>query len=292
MSVAIDTLEHMFEHGGVSIASSTLAAVAGDDDAFSAPAVGAGSGPASGSGPGSDPGSGPRSGSGEQARVQELQARIRSMQASKLDSRSIPTHPAIAELLPGGALQQGAAYSVDRSAMLLMTLLAAPSAAGTWCAVVGVPEFGVEAAQHFGVDLDRLVLVPHPGDQWLAVTAAIADVVGVVVTRPPKRATDSNVARLSARLRQRGTTMLVLGSWPQTEAMLSLSHSEWHGIGSGHGNLQARQVTVTVTNRMTGRPRSARLWLPDAGETVRRIGADRPRIVDQTATFSREAATG
>ena len=26
-----------------------------------------------------------------------------------------------------------------------------------------------------GIDLDRLVLVPHPGDQWLSVTAAVAD---------------------------------------------------------------------------------------------------------------------
>jgi hypothetical protein len=205
--------------------------------------------------------------------VTELKARISSMQATKLDSRSIPTHPALAGLLPGGGLQQGAAYSVDSSAMLLMTLLAAPSAAGTWCGIIGMPEFGVEAAQHFGVDLDRLVLVPHPGDQWLAVTAAIADVMGVVVTRPPKRATDSNVARLAARLRQRGTTLLVLGPWPQTEAMLSLSASEWHGIGEGHGYLCAREVTVTVTSRTTSRPRSARLWLPDANESVRRSEA-------------------
>ncbi len=206
----------------------------------------------------------------EQQTVAELKARINSMQARKLDSKLLPTHPALAGLLPGGGLQQGAAYSLDRSAMLLMTLLAAPSAAGTWCGIVGMPEFGVEAAQHFGVDLDRLVLVPHPGDQWLAVTAAIADVMGIVVTRPPRRATDSSVARLAARLRQRGTTLLVLGPWPQTEAMLSLSRSEWHGIGEGHGHLSAREVTVTVTSRTATRPRSARLWLPDAGEAVRR----------------------
>jgi hypothetical protein len=209
-------------------------------------------------------------GAGSTQSVQELQARIRSMQATKLDSRLIPTHPAIAGLLPGGGLKQGAVYSVERSAMLLMTLLAGPSAAGSWCAVVGVPEFGVEAAQRFGIDLERLVLVPHPGDDWLTVTAAVADVMGVVVTRPPKRATDSSIARLSARLRQRGATLLVLGSWPQSEAMLSLSHSQWHGIGEGHGHLAAREVTVTVTNRVTGRPRSARLWLPDSDEQVRR----------------------
>lgn len=197
--------------------------------------------------------------------AQELQARIRQMQSTKLDTRRLPTHPALAPLLDGG-LKEGAAYSVERSATLLMALLAAPSASGVWCAVVGVPEFGVEAAERFGIDLERLVLVPHPGDQWLGVTAAIADVMGIVVTRPPQRTSDTSVSRLAARLRQRGTTLFVLGAWPQTEAMLSLSGSRWHGIGQGHGHLAAREATITVTTRSTARPRSARLWLPDRQE--------------------------
>ena len=243
MSVAIDILERMFEYGEMrSPAAETAFETASSAD----------------------------SARGEH--VQALQSRIRQMQATTLDSRIIPTNPAIASLLPGGGLKQGAAYSVERSAMLIMALLAAPSAAGSWCAVVGVPEFGVEAAQRFGIDLERLVLVPQPGEQWLAVTAAIADVMGVVVTRPPKRASDSSVSRLTARLRQRGATLLVLGSWPHSEAMLSLSHSEWHGIGSGHGHLIAREVTVTVTSRAAGRPRSARLWLPAVDESVRGFG--------------------
>jgi hypothetical protein len=129
--------------------------------------------------------------------------------------------------------------------------------------VVGVPEFGIEAAESFGIDLERLVLVPHPGDQWLAVTAAIADVLTVVVAKPPRQASEGSLARLAARLRQRGSTLIVVGSWPQTEAMLSLSQSSWTGIGEGSGHLTARQVTVTVSTRMGGRPRSARLWLPD-----------------------------
>ncbi|MES2171118.1 MAG: hypothetical protein V4479_10435 [Actinomycetota bacterium] len=205
------------------------------------------------------------------ATVEQLQSRIRQMQATKLDTRLVPTHPAIASLLPGGGLKQGAAYSVERSSALIMALLAGPSAAGSWCAVVGIPEFGVEAAQGYGIDLDRLVLVPRPGEQWLAVTAAVADVVGVVVTRPPKRAGDSSVARLTARLRQRGATLIVLGTWPQSEAMLSISESSWTGIGQGHGHLTARQVTVTVSSRVDARPRSARLWLPDASERVERV---------------------
>ncbi|WP_346231252.1 hypothetical protein [Parafrigoribacterium mesophilum] len=207
--------------------------------------------------------------------VRELQARIRQMQSTKLDSRSIPTPPAIGALLPDGALRQGAVYSLGPSAALLMALLAAPSVAGSWCGIVGIPEFGIEAAEGFGIDLDRLVLIPHPGEHWLGVTAAIADVMGVVATRPPGRTNGAAAARLSARLRQRGCTLLVLGPWPQSEAMLTLSDSDWTGIGSGFGHLTARQATVTVTGR-AARPRSARVWLPDRDF---RVGAAVPQTV-------------
>lgn len=205
------------------------------------------------------------------ASIPELRERIRQLQTPGLDTRSIPTHPAIGRLLPGGALKEGATYSVDRSLTLLMLLLAAPSAAGAWCGVVGVPEFGVEAAAGFGIDLERLVLVPEPGDQWLATTAAIADALSVIVVRPPRRASDASIARLSARLRKRGATLLVLGSWPYSEAMLSITESNWTGIGDGHGYLQSREATVTVTSKAMGRPRSARIRLPEShGDTRER----------------------
>jgi hypothetical protein len=232
MSLAIDTIERMFEYGSMtSSAAATL-----DEETPAEPNA---------------------------TIIDDLQQRIRSMQATKLDSRLLPTHPALAELLPGGGLKQGAMYSVESSATLLLALLAGPSAAGSWCGVVGVPEFGIEAAASFGIDLERLVLVPSPGDQWLAVTAAIADVLTVVVIKPPRQASEGNLARLTARLRQRGSTLLVVGSWPQSEAMLSLSQSSWTGIGDGAGHLTARQVTVTVSTRAGGRPRSTRMWLPD-----------------------------
>jgi hypothetical protein len=227
----------MFEHGRMSSAAATLAP---------APAV--------------------LSGTAEQ--VQELQARIRGMQTTKLDTRSLPTIDALGRLLPGGALKQGAAYSVVGSTSLAMALLAAASEAGSWCAVVGVPDFGIEAAAGMGIELERLVLVPSPGDQWLPVTAALLDVLTLVVLRPPARVPDAAASRLAARLRQRGATLVTLGDWPQTEAQLRVTESRWSGIGAGHGVLRGRQVTVSVSARYHT-PRSAvartgRLWLPDA----------------------------
>lgn len=217
--------------------------------------------------------------------VQALQARINALQRTTLDSTLKPTHEALADLLPDGGLKEGAAYSVSPSSALVMALLAGPSAAGSWCGVVGMPEFGVEAAEAMGLDLDRLVLVPHPGDQWLTVTAAIADALGVVVVKPGRAAGDAAVSRLAGRLRERGSTLLVIGAWPQTEAMISLTESRWSGLGAGSGCLTSREVTVTVTSRRSPRPVSGRLLLPDPEQGIRRL--DPPRA---GAGSSRSAA--
>jgi membrane protein implicated in regulation of membrane protease activity len=176
---------------------------------------------------------------------------------------TIPTLPLFERVLPGGSLVEGAVYSVERSTTLALALLVGASAAGAWCGAVGVPDIGVEAAARFGIELDRFVLVPHPRNQWLTVIAAMTDVLKVVVTRPSVRVRAGDVSRLVARLRQRGSTLIVLGPWPQSEARLRVVDSTWRGVGHGHGYLAARQITVSVTGRMiAGRPRTETLWLP------------------------------
>lgn len=216
----------------------------------------------------------------DRAQVHELQTRIRQMQATKLDARRLETHPALAPLLPGGALKAGAAYTVHGSTTLLMAMLAGPSAAGAWCGVVGMPDFGAEAAGRFGIDLERLVLVPHPGPQWLTVTAAMADVLGVIAVAPPERPANGDVARLSARLRQRESTLLVAGDWPQPEAALTVVRSGWDGLGAGAGYLSSRRVTVEAAPRGGAGPRRrAELWLPALDETFRASGPTRLEAV-------------
>jgi hypothetical protein len=117
--------------------------------------------------------------------LHELQGRIKRMQGTRLDTRSLPTAPELSRLLPGGALQAGGSYSVLGSTALAMSLMAGPSAAGTWCAVIGLPAFGIEAAASSGIDLERLVLVPRPGPDWLTVTAAMAASPGCSSRLPP-----------------------------------------------------------------------------------------------------------
>lgn len=182
------------------------------------------------------------------------------MQARSLGTRTLPTAAAVAPLLPGGALRSGVAYAASGSLALAMLLLAGPSGAGAWCGVVGIPEFGAEAASQLGVALDRLVLVPDPGEHWLAVTAQLTEVLPVVLVRPPARgASPAETARLASRLRQRDATLIVAGPWAGAEATLETTGGSWSGIGAGWGYLAARDLEVAVTSREIRTPHRVRI---------------------------------
>lgn len=217
----------------------------------------------------------------------ELRAGIDRLEGAEQDRRTLPTLPALAGLLPGRGLRHGSSYTVEGSTTLALALLAAPSEAGAWCGVVGVPTLGVAAAAEVGVELSRLLLVPDPGERWLEVTAALLDALDVVLVQPPtgrgaRPASDGEVRRLAARLREREAVLLTPASWPGCAARLTAKDSTWHGLGTGHGHLSGRQLTVEVTGRGgTGR-RSGRLWLPAPDGGVREVDSTvedaRPRL--------------
>ncbi len=219
--------------------------------------------------------------------VARLRAQLERVQGRKLDAPVLPVHPTLASLLPGGGLRPGAAYSLPRSTSLLLALLAQPSQSGSWCAAVGLPRLGAEAAEALGVDLSRLVLIPDPGVRWLAVTATIAEVLPVVAVRPSGRASDGEIARLAARLRDRGGVLLVQGPWPQAEAVLEVTDPVWAGVGRGHGYLSAREVTLTSSSRRWPRSRRARVMLPDASGHVS-AAAETVRAVEPVRAFGDE----
>lgn len=248
-----------------------------------------------------------RTGGDATSRIAHLRSRVEQVQGRRLGASVLPVHPALADLLPGGGLRAGSAYTIGPSTSLLLALLARPSQDGSWCAAVGMPDLGIEAASQLGVDLSRLVLIPDPGERWLAVTAAVADVLPVVATRPPGRVSEGEASRLAARLRDRGTVLLVQGVWPQAEASLSIGAPEWSGLGAGHGYLTERVLTVTVESRRSPVPRRARLVLPDlsgglhpespanrphTAETPRPLHGQPLRRVDPSAAWAAERAVG
>jgi hypothetical protein len=149
------------------------------------------------------------------------------------------------------------------SMSLALALLSGPSAGGSWCAVVGAPDLGLVAAAQFGIDLERLAVVPAPGARWAVVTAALLEGFDVVLLRPDGQAAQSDARKLEARARERGAVLAVLGDWPgSADIHLRVTSGRWRGLGEGFGYLAGRQLEVVTGGRgAASRPRRARLWL-------------------------------
>lgn len=209
---------------------------------------------------------------GQLERIAELQQRVQRMQGAGV-TRTLDSLPALGEVL---RLKTGGAYAVD-SPSLAMALMAGPSQAGEWSAVVGAPEFGLEAAAGFGLALERTIVVPSPGEHWLSVTAGLADVVSVVLVKPSAPVSEHQAERLRSRLRQKDAALICWGSWPRSDATVSISASSWSGLGQGHGHLRGRQVEVSV-RRGAAPARRTSLWLPGVDSRVSAAGPAVQRV--------------
>ncbi|MBM9461627.1 hypothetical protein JK386_17130 [Nocardioides sp. zg-536] len=183
--------------------------------------------------------------------LDQLRGRIQALQGGPT-RLSVPTAPSVEGLVQ---LRTGAVYSVD-STTLAMELAAGASQAGEWVGFAGWDDFGAEAAHQRGIELSRTVLVPAPGEHWLEVTAALVDVLKVVVLRPPGTVDAKSASILDARLRSRSGVLVVQGDWPRCEARLSAVRTSWEGIGRGSGRLRERRIEVVV-RRGAGPPARA-----------------------------------
>lgn len=224
------------------------------------------------------------------ARLAEAKAtglvRYASDRASGGTPRRLPVLPALRPLFPSAGLRRGSVVSVlggpvpagperarsqpagpepaGRGATtLVLAVLAEASAAGAWCAVVGLPWLGLVAADELGVAVERLALVPNPGSGWPDVLAALIDGVDVVVVAPPSAVPTTLASRLTARARQRGVALLSVGRWPGAELTLEPVSGRWHGLGQGRGRLRHREIDVVAYGRgAAAAARRVRLWLP------------------------------
>ena len=177
----------------------------------------------------------------------------------------LPVAPALERLFPGKGMRRGTVVGVTGSVALALAVLVGPSQAGSWTAVVGMPDLGALAADELGVDLARCALVPEPGPTWPTVVAALLDAIDVVAVRPPGgrvRATDAR--RLAARARERGSVLVVVGAWPEgPDVRLTAAGVEWRGLDQGHGALTGRRLSVVGSGRgAAARERRATVDLP------------------------------
>lgn len=214
-----------------------------------------------------------RAGEERTATVEALRARLRGMQAAPRQAERM-----LDESAPGGLddivrrLRSGAVHSIE-SRGLALTCLGATMPPGAWGAIVGMPDLGIEAARDLGVPIDRVALVPHPGRSWLDVVASLAEAMPVVLAASPGRVTPTDAARLSARLRQASSTLLIAGPWPNAATVVRDVRAEWQGLADGDGRLAAGGLVVEVVSG--GAPSLARIPIvgdgaasPDADELL------------------------
>jgi hypothetical protein len=203
----------------------------------------------------------------------------------------LPVLGPLEPLFPGRGLPRGAVVEVGGgtgATSVMLALTAGASRSGSWMACVGVPQLGWEAAEEHGVDLARVVAVPHPTERWPMVVGALIDGVDMVVCGPGIVPPAAQLRSLRARARERGTVLLGLdgraapsfersgrsqqGSrvgrrgWESADMLLEVHATRWAGPGIGCGVLGAREIEIVVSGRGSfARSRTLRLAIHASG---------------------------
>jgi hypothetical protein len=210
--------------------------------------------------------------------------------------RLLPTLPGVHELLPDGGLRRGSSVAVAGAGAtsLALALAAGPSAAGSWCAVVGAPPLGLVAASELGVALERFPLIAATGRSWARALSVALEAFDMVLAWPVRGVSSGEARRLASLGRERGTVLLLCGGgWPERpDLRLEAIRSEWLGLTDGHGRLVARRLHVRIQGRGSASvPRHRTLWLPGPDGLIAPVPAmENERTPAATPDLSR--ATG
>jgi hypothetical protein len=126
----------------------------------------------------------------------------------------LPVPQWLADALPA-QLPRGTVAVLSGARSLLLSMVAAVTAAGGNAAIVGQPDIGLLAAVEMGADLSRLAVIPDPGIDPVEVAAVLVDGMDLVVLGLGGRRVPLTRARaVVARARLKGCTLLVTdGDW-------------------------------------------------------------------------------
>ena len=126
----------------------------------------------------------------------------------------LPVPQWLADALPA-QLPRGTVAVLSGARSLLLSMVAAVTAAGGNAAIVGQPDIGLLAAVEMGADLSRLAVIPDPGTDPVEVAAVLIDGMDLVVLGlGGRRVTRTRARAVVARARLKGCTLLVTdGDW-------------------------------------------------------------------------------
>lgn len=189
--------------------------------------------------------------------------------------RMVSVHPVLAPLFgddpSSAAVVRGQTVSCvgDAAMSCALALVSAPSCAGSWVGVVGLPSIGIGAAAELGLALERTVFIARPTEapaEAANVFGAIVDGFDLVIVSSSTASSlpPSLVRRLQTRVQSRGAVLLVVGECAAVapDVRFSAVSRGWSGVGQGHGHLQRRRVSIELDGRRRARVTRCDVWLP------------------------------
>ncbi len=166
----------------------------------------------------------------------------------------------LAELLPA-PLPRGTVAVLSGARSLLLSMVAAVTAAGGNAAIVGQPDIGLLAAAEMGADLSRVAVIPDPGTDPVEVAAVLVDGMDLVVLGlGGRRVPQTRAQAVVARARSKGCTVLVTdGDWQGAPTRLEArvcGYELTSGSRPGFGRIS--RVRLQVSGVCAGRRVTAR----------------------------------
>ncbi|WP_205691100.1 hypothetical protein [Corynebacterium hadale] len=192
------------------------------------------------------------------ARIAQLRARMAEMggQAAPnvvVGEDVLPVSGGFSQVLPNGGLSRHAVTQVSETPALIVELLDRVAGAGGSVGVIGWPELsyaGVAASA-----LERVIAVPEPGIEDLAVAGVLAEGLDLVVlrTRTALQLSPVRARPLLARLRKGNAALVAVNvSVPSPALRVTGQIAQFHGIGRGAGRI--RRIDVRVRAEAKGWP--------------------------------------
>ncbi|OBG27351.1 hypothetical protein [Mycobacterium sp. E3198] len=161
----------------------------------------------------------------------------------------------LAEALPV-PLPRGTVAVLSGARSLVVSVVAAVTAAGGNVAIVGQPDIGLLAAVEMGADLSRVAVIPDAGTDPVEVAAVLVDGMDLVVLGLGGRQVPHTRARaVVARARNKGCTLLVTdGDWQGAPTRLEARVCGYEITANGRpGFGRISRVRLRVSGLCAGR---------------------------------------
>lgn len=182
----------------------------------------------------------------------------------------LPVDGPLSSVLPNGGLPRRAVTHLSDTPALVVELIAQVAGDGGCAGVVGWPELSYAGVAEGA--LERVVAVPEPGIDDIAVAGVLAEGLDLVVlrTRTPLTLSPVRARPLLARLRKADAALVLINlEVPSPALALTGTLAAFHGIGRGTGRITGIDFDVRAETKGR-RPASATVTLGD--------GAKKPQL--------------